>query len=297
MKPILFTVSFAGFWGQDRLNLVDSLKKAKELGYPAVEVMAKRPHLSVVDMSLDDVREVRKVADGLGIEIPTVAAYTNFTGGLESREVPFVEMQLAYIRRLSEFAQVLGAGYIRIFTGYFSDKLPYHTQWNLCVDAVREAAAIAQQYGITIGVQNHHDISVAAESYETFLDDVNHPNCKAMFDAWSIALQDADLYYWAKRLAPRTIQTTVADYVKQPRWHLIPETSNYERLPVDGLRACPMGEGFIDYATFLRGLKDGGFDGPISYEMCWPLIGGGSQANLDRTARKSREYIEKLIAG
>jgi len=294
MIPMLFTVSYAGLWGQHKLSLPEALRKAKAIGYPAVEIMGKRPHLSVVDMSLDDVRAVRALADDLGLRIGTVAAYTNFTGGLESREVPFVEMQLAYVRRLAEFAELLGAGLIRIFTGYFTDKLPYQGQWNLCVDAVREAATIGANHGVAIGLQNHHDIGVAAESYEDFLNDVGHPNCKAMFDAWSIALQDADLYYWAKRLAPRSVQTTVADYVKHPRHHLIADTSNYERLPVDSLRAAPMGDGFIDYASFFRGLKEGGFDGYVSYEMCWPLLGGGRLENLDACARKSLEAIKRL---
>lgn len=297
MIPELFTVSYAGLWGQQRLSLLETLKKAKELGYPAVEIMGKRPHLSILDYNLDNVRSLKSSVDEIGLQVGTIAAYTNFTGGLESREVPFVEMQLAYLKRLAEFAEILGCKLVRIFTGYFTDKLPYHSQWNLCVDAVREASGIAANYGVTIGVQNHHDIGVSAESYEAFLDDVGHPNCKAMFDAWSIALQDADLYYWAKCLAPRMVQTTVADYVKHPRWHLVADTSNYERLPVDGLRAAPMGDGFIDYAAFFHGLREGGFNGWVSYEMCWPLIGGGSLANLDACARKSLGVIQRLIAG
>jgi sugar phosphate isomerase/epimerase len=295
MVPALFTVSFAGLWGQQKLTLGESLAKAKELGYPAVEIMGKRPHLSILDYTLDDVRELKGDIESLGLKVASVAAYTNFTGGLESREVPFVEVQLAYVRRLSEFAQLLGSRIVRIFTGYFSPLLPYNAQWNLCVEAVREAASIASNYGVTIGVQNHHDIGVSAESYEDFLDDVGHPNCKAMFDAWSIALHESDLYYWARKLAPRMVQTTVADYVRHPRWHLNADTSNYLRLAEDGLRAVPMGEGFIDYASFFRGLREGGFDGFVSYEMCWPLRGGGSQENLDRTARKSLEVIQKLI--
>ncbi len=297
MIPALFTVSYGGFWGQHRLTLPEALKKAKELGYPAVEVMGKRPHLSIADYSLDDVRALRKMADDLGVEISTVAAYTNFTGGLQSREVPFVEMQLAYLKRLAEFAEILGAKIMRVFTGYFTDELAYGAQWNLCVDAVKEAAAITAEYGITLGVQNHHDIGVSAESYEDFLDDVGHPNCKAMFDAWSIAMHDSDLYYWARRLAPRMVQTTVADYVKHPRWHLVAPLSNYERLQPDGLRMVPMGDGFIDYEAFFRGLREGGFDGYVAYEMCWPIRGGGSLQSLDACAGQSLTHIKKLIAG
>jgi len=297
MIPALFTVSYAGLWGQDRLSLADTLKKAKELGYPAVEIMGKRPHLSILDYTLEDVRALKTQIDDLGLDAASVAAYTNFTGGLESREVPFVEMQLAYVKQLAQFAEILGAKLIRVFTGYFTDALSYVDQWNMCVEAIREASEIAANYGVAIGVQNHHDIGVSAETYEDFLDDVGHPNCRAMFDAWSIALHESDLYYWARRLAPRMAQTTVADYVRQPRYHLIGHLSTYQRVLPDGVRAVPMGDGFIDYPAFFRGLREGGFDGYVSYEMCWPLRGGGKLSNLDATAKKSLQVIQKLIAG
>jgi sugar phosphate isomerase/epimerase len=294
MIPALFSVSYAGLWGQASLSLKDTCRKAAELGFPAVEIMGKRPHLSVVDHTLDQVRSLKSTLDELGLQVASVAAYVNFTGGLESREVPFVEIQLGYIKRLAEFAELLGAGLIRVFTGYSTDALSYQAQWRSCVEAVREACDIAAAYGVCIGVQNHHDIGVAVESYADLLDEIDRPNCRAMFDAWSAALQDADLYTWAKRLAPRMAQTTVADYVKRPRYRLLGDVVNYERL-TDAVCAVPVGEGFIDYAAFFRGLREGGFDGYVAYEMCSPVRGGGSLSNLDATAAKSLRAISGFL--
>ncbi len=45
------------------------------------------------------------------------------------------------------------------------------------------------------------------------------------------------------------------------------------------------GDGFIDYRAFFEGLKEGGYQGYVAYEMCEVLEGGGSIENLDRTAR------------
>ncbi|PIY44008.1 MAG: hypothetical protein COZ05_09500 [Armatimonadetes bacterium CG_4_10_14_3_um_filter_59_10] len=53
-----------------------------------------------------------------------------------------------------------------------------------------------------------------------------------------------------------------------------------------------MGEGEIDSATFLRGLRAGGYDGYAAYEMCSPLRGGGSQENLDHCARTFIEWMK-----
>ena len=50
------------------------------------------------------------------------------------------------------------------------------------------------------------------------------------------------------------------------------------------MRAVPFGTGFIDYAAFFRGLREGGFDGVATYEMCSPIRGGGELENLDACA-------------
>jgi len=48
---------------------------------------------------------------------------------------------------------------------------------------------------------------------------------------------------------------------------------------------------FIDYRKFLGALRTGGFHGSIAYEMCSPLLGGGSMENLDRYATRFLEFI------
>lgn len=90
------------------------------------------------------------------------------------------------------------------------------------------------------------------------------------------------------------VQTTLADYVRLPRFHYRPELVNYERLTPDAVRAVPLGEGFIDLPAFFAGVRDGGFDGYIAYEMCSPLRGGGSETNLDAAATQSLHRIREL---
>ena len=50
-------------------------------------------------------------------------------------------------------------------------------------------------------------------------------------------------------------------------------------------------EGVIDYPTFFDALAETGFDGPVAYEMCSPLIHGGSLETLDRYARGFVDYM------
>jgi hypothetical protein len=115
-----------------------------------------------------------------------------------------------------------------------------------------------------------------------------------MVIAASTAIQGADLRKAARRFAPLMVQTTLADYVRLPRFAYQGAIVNYRALP-DLIRAVPLGEGFIDNAAFFAGLKEGGFSGFVAYEMCSPLRGGGSEENLDAAGAKSLAAIRQLI--
>jgi sugar phosphate isomerase/epimerase len=292
MTPTLFSVSYAGFWGQQRLDLVQFLEKAAALGYPAVELMAKRPHLSALGSS-QLAEDVRAAADRLGLEIATIAGYTDFTAGRSTPEVPFVEMQLLMIQRLADLAARLDAKIVRVFSGYFTDLADHQADWTKCVVALREAAALCADRGVILGLQNHHDVGVSVDGFVELLDDVGHPNLQAMFDPWSIGLHGADLYAAARRLAPLMVQTTLADYVRIERFQYQSALVNYRAVDPPAVRAVPLGDGFLDLDGFFGGLKDGGFDGYVAYEICSPIRGGGSEANLDQAARHALERIRQ----
>lgn len=294
MTPTLFSVSYAGLWGQHQLDIEAFIGKTAALGYSAVELMGKRPHLSLLDTDEAALDKIKTCASAHQLEIATIAGYTDFTGGQSASEVPFVEMQIAYVRSMARMAQQLGAKIVRVFTGYATDPEAYHEDWEQCVKAIRECAALAEDYGVILGVQNHHDTAISCDAYVEFLNDVDHPNCRAMFDPWAPALHGEDLYTYAKLLAPRMVQTTLADYVRLKRFAYVPGLVNYRPLP-EMVRAVPVGEGFLDLESFFKGLKEGGFDGYVAYEMCSPLRGGGGEANLDKTAKVSLEKIRELI--
>jgi sugar phosphate isomerase/epimerase len=292
---MLFSVSYAGLWGQAQLGLEEFIDKAAELGYPAVELMAKRPHLSPLDWPSRRLRRLRRRAEAAGVDIHTLAAYTDFTAGFHHAEIPQVEMQIGAVEHTCRMAAELGAALVRVFTGYDVPGAGWHRQRVCCIDALRECGDRAAALGVAIGVQNHHDVAVGVDEFAALLAEVGRDNVRAMFDAWSIAQQPGvDLEAAARQMAPLAAQTTVADYERFSRFRYREGLIGYEQAP-DACRAVPMGRGWIDYEAFFRGLAAGGFAGPVAYEMCSPLRGGGSMQNLDDAARESLQAIRRLI--
>lgn len=292
MTPCLFSISYAGFWGQSVLTLADFIPHAARLGYESVMIAGKRPHLSPLDAE-EQIEPLKAALSSSGIRCDVLGAYTNLAqpagvGG----EVPLIEFQIAYVESLARTAARLGARIIRIFGAYETEGQDPQAQWDRCVSAVREMCDRAAAHGVTIAIQNHHDVGLHTEALLEMLADVDRPNCKLGFDAWSPALRGEDLYKSALLAAPHSVITTNADYIKVPRHRYRPELVNYERQAVDWVRAVPFGTGFIDYAAFFQGLKDGGFDGVATFEMCSPLRGGGTLANLDACAATYLEWMK-----
>ena len=292
MTPCLFSISYAGFWGQATLSLHDFIKQAGKLGYGSVMIAGKRPHLSPLDAGQKVLQPLQEALAEAQVRCDVLAAYTNLSQpSLAGSEVPLVEFQIAYVESLARMAGQLGASVVRIFTAYEVEGQDLQAQWKRCVAAVREMCDRAAAHDVTIAIQNHHDIALHTEALLELLADIDRPNCKLGFDAWSPALRGESLYEAAKMAAPHTVITTNADYIKVPRHRYRPELVNYERQPVDWVRAVPFGTGFIDYAAFFKGLRDGGFNGTAVFEMCSPLRGGGNLDNLDACATTYVEWM------
>src|SRR5947209_8201892 len=139
-KTALHSVSYAGFWGQTRLSLDDFLKRARALGFGAVMLMAKRPHLSPLDCDESARTRLRRQLAELDLKVACLAGYTDFCLGSERPDVPQREMQVLYVRELCRLAAELDCRLVRVFTGFPSGQMTFDQQWNGCVPGLKECA-------------------------------------------------------------------------------------------------------------------------------------------------------------
>lgn len=296
-KLALHSVSYAGVWpGQAALSLERFVDHAADLGYGGVMLMAKRGHASLLDLGKERRCALRDRLQSRGLALAGIAGYTDFTAGADRPDIPLLEMQVLYVQECARLAQDLGGPVVRIFTGYERTELSTGQSWSRCVQAVKESARRAADFGVTLAIQNHHDVAVHYEVLRDFLSEVDEPNVGTGYDAWAPTLQGLDseqLMAAVRTLGPSIVQTIVADYVRRPRFHYEPSLVNYRR-ELDEVRAVPVGEGVIDYASFFAALQSAGFGGFVTYELCSPLRGGGSMENLDRYARRFIDWMQRF---
>jgi sugar phosphate isomerase/epimerase len=297
VKTCLHSVSYMGIWrGQATLTVDQFLVKAKELGFDGVMLAGKKPHVSLIDY--DDAARAKLKAriKELGLELVCLAGYCDFGSGIDKAGIPNVEIQAVYIGELARLARDLGTNMVRVYTAYERPDIPYDKQYALVVEGLQTAGRIAAKYGVTLAVQNHHDIALHHDAMKWLLDEVNLPNVKAAFDCWSPTLEgltSEEIKKAIYKMKPYIVHTTTADYEELPRYIYELNHTNYTKLKSQ-MRAVPMGEGFLDYKTFITTLKEIGYQGYIAYEMCEVLRGGGSVENLDRSAKAFLEYVKQF---
>jgi sugar phosphate isomerase/epimerase len=297
VKTCLHSVSYMGIWrGQALLTVDQFLVKAKELGFDGVMLAAKRPHVSLIDYDEAARAKLKARIKELGLELVCLAGYCDFTAGVDKPGIPDVEIQAIYVGELARLARDLGTNMLRIYTGYERPDLPYDKQYAMVVEGLQMAGRIAAKYGVTLAVQNHHDIALHHEAMKWLLDEVNLSNVKAAFDCWSPTLEGLSSEEIKKaiyKMKPYIVHTTTADYEELPRFKYEHDHTNY--VPqLSQMRAVPMGQGFLDYRTFISTLKEIGYQGYIAYEMCEVLDGGGSVENLDKSAKAFLEFVKQF---
>ncbi len=296
VKTCLHSVSYLGIWrGQTPLTVDEFLVKAKELGYEGVMLVAKRPHVSPHDYDKAARKRLRAKIDSLGLTLVALAGYTDFTAGIDKPGIPNAEIQAAWVGEIAELAADLGTNMVRIFTGYERPGIPYDKQYAEVVSGLKMAGMLAANHGVTLAVQNHHDIALHHDVMSWLLREVNLPNVMAGWDAWSPVLEGLtkeELRESILKMKPYIVNTIAADYALHPRYSYVNNLTNYKK-EQPAMRAMPMGEGMIDYKTWFGALKEIGYQGWIVYEMCEVLDGGGSIENLDKTARTFLEYMKQ----
>src|SRR6266852_831193 len=160
MKTALHTVSYAGVWpGQVVLPLERIVDKAAELGYDGVMIVAKRPHASPLDMDRDRRARLRDQIAARGLELAALAGYTDFGAGHDQPGIPIREMQVLAVTELARLARDLGGSVVRVFTAFERPGVSYDRLWADTVNTLKECAQRAAEVGVTLAVQNHHDLA------------------------------------------------------------------------------------------------------------------------------------------
>ena len=298
LKVGLYSITFLGVWYKGAaLTLEEMIKKAKEFGYTGIEIDGKRPHGNPLDWPTQRCKELRKVADGSGIEIFGVAANNDFSSPMpESREC-----QILYVKELIRMTSDLGAKTLRLFMGwpgvtlhpqlanydiakdiwnYTHSKFSEEETWSWIREGMIECSKYAADAGITLALQNHKPVVKDYPDVLRMIKEVNSPSLKVSLD---VPIMDDK--------SPESIQKAAQAVGNlQVLSHFGGE---YQR----GADGKVVGEEF--YRHFVKAMNEIGYAGYLSYELCHTLpIVNGQTVGIEfaeKNARMAAEFMNGII--
>lgn len=261
--------------GTPEYTLEQALKLFKEIGLDGAEIVVQDGYRCALpqDASAEQLKEVRELADQLGLKIIALTPYYSRFNDLD----PAVrEGEIQGIRKVIGYAKVLGAKYIRIYAGNFAqgDTDPDRKKRAALVESMRLLGEEAAQAGVTLVMENHFNtMTVSAQESISVAREVNHPAVGILYDQanltftekepWNVALPlqyDKICYTHVKDLEFREGNTGfVSSDVSHPK--------EEERNVITKI----VGEGVVPWPEILEEMISRGYDGWLSleYERRW----------------------------
>lgn len=312
MKISLHSVSYSGFFYIGKpLSIEEVIARVAEYGYDGVELMAKRPHASPIDLDPKARRRIVEIASSYNVEIPVLASYTDFSGPDEFRR----ELNILYAKEVVKLASDLDVKIVRVFAAGMRDvdpSIPYWRQWELCRDGLREASRFAEEYGVILALQNHPPIIESYEDVLSMIDEVGSSNLKACIDPelllWTGDADpysdnfEEDLRRIYHRVRDILVHVHVGDSIERSGKFIWIQGGGGSAIRATRLERVPLGTGLFGRIakSFINTLRDIGYSRYISYEICSPryvkhkLV---SFEDVDKEVRDGVKYIRGIMSG
>jgi sugar phosphate isomerase/epimerase len=199
---------------------------------------------NVLSLTTREVRDIRTAADAEGIGFSAIGSPL----GKFPLDGDFGQ-QLDGVRRALEYAQILDAPYVRIFSYYIPSGDPPEAHRARVLDWIGQLVAEAEATSVVLAHENESRIygETAARCLDLF-QSIPSPSFAGVFDFANFVHAGEDPYESWTALRERIAYFHVKDYIRQSR------------------RVVPAGQGDGDVSRILAEALAAGYDGFLSLE-------------------------------
>ncbi len=268
MKIGLSTYSLNGAFKDGRLDMPGIVRTIAEWGGEHVEVVPLADFIANPALP----KQVKAEADKCGIPLSSYTFEANFLRSRkDGHELDDAERkeEVAYVKRQIDIAAAMGVPFVRHDVGHrpvedtstarFDRDLP------LVVEACREAADYAAQYGICTNLENHGRHFQGSERVHRLVDAVARPNFRCFIDVGNFIGVDEDPYSAVKNNLDIVSMFHFKDnyrrtWVPDPKNWIVSKHGNFYKGAITGY-------GDLELKRIADLIKGSGFDGFVSIEF------------------------------
>jgi len=221
--------------------------KAAEIGYQYVEPMvhwgrellSEARYFHSVSM-YDDPRWARDVCDANNIKMSGLSSHTPLCKP---------EISVEYLKLAIRWASDAGAPVVNTDEGPKPEWTTKEQDYTLMTYTLKEAAMVAERYGIKIGLEPHQQYSKSQEGLDSIYDLVKSPSIGINYDTGNSFLAGTtDTYDWLSHVRERLVHLHAKDISFQQ--------SGEERGKVTGTPVgCACGDGVVDWKRVIDIVK------------------------------------------
>ncbi|MDY5340417.1 MAG: sugar phosphate isomerase/epimerase family protein [Intestinimonas sp.] len=232
---------------------------AQKAGYDGVEpVMSESGYLNP-STSQKEILAMRRMAEDLGLEIPSVGVWSLWENNLVSDQESIRNKAFSIVQKQIEAAHLLGADTILVVPGYVGcsfaskpEKIRYDIAYERSQDALSRLSRDAQQAGVAIGIENvWNRFLLSPLEIRRFLDEIGS-DCVGMYLDVGNVIYTGYPEQWIELLAGRIKKLHMSDY----------------RFDQAGIGAfVDLFAGDVDFPAVAEAIAKIGYDDYITLEM------------------------------
>ena len=226
-----------------RLPFVDAVKKAAELGVDGLQMYATQGWLKYDEMTKDKIRETLDIVHSHGLVFSAICG--DFGRGFMNPEDNKWKVEAS--KRIVDLSNELGCSIVTTHIG----KIPLEKNetYKIMQDACRELALYADSVNAAFAVETGPEKAVVLAE---FLDSLGAMGVRVNFDPANLVMCVAD--------RPETAVHELAKYIVHTH------AKDGKMLPDGKHIELPLGEGDVNFDTYIPNLAKTGFDGFLTIE-------------------------------
>jgi hexulose-6-phosphate isomerase len=254
-------------------TLAEKFTAVKAAGLHGIELDSPGPYQA---------DEVRAASEQTGIEVHGVVLSTHWSKPFNHPDAGVRAEARAALETALRDAQAFGATTVLVVPAVVNQSMPYARAYDLAQDAMRAAAPLADELGISIAFENvWNNFLLSPLEAARFVDELNEGRSRRTF-GWYFDVGNIVNFGWPEQwidtLGPRTLKLDIKDFSRRKR----DEEGLWKGFGAD------IGDGDAGWDRVVASLRSVGYTGWATAE-----VGGGGPERLADIAARMNRVLEQ----
>ena len=287
--------------GTPEYSVLEALQLFSDIGLDGAEIVVQDGYHSGLptECSLELLKAVKEKAKSTGLEI---AALTPYNSRFNALDESIRQAEMAGIRKVIQYAEYLGARYIRIYAGnYLANETDEDgKKAEKLIESMQELGEDARKAGVILVLENHFNtMTVSARQSIDISERIHRENVGILYDQANLAFTLQEDYKTAIPLQMKKVRYVhVKDLdFKVGSHEFISDEVSHPKEEDRNVVTRIVGQGCLDWPGILQMMTDYGYDGEwlsLEYERRWHP---DDIPDASIGMKESAKYVRKCIEG